>query len=502
MGFSKTSLSLLLLFILCSLYTPFRITQYLHFLSITNFSPNQRVEWLTRSLNLFPKDPVNVVHDDQSVDFVPGKIVEKKISFFGDSDGLSVENLGHHAGYYSLPRSKSARLFYFFFKSRNSTNDDPVVIWLAGGPGCGGEIAVFYENGPFLIANNLSLVWNDYGWDKASNILFIDQPIGTGFSYSNDVNDIPQDETGVSIDLYDFLQEFFKQHPEFIKNDFYITGESYAGHFAPALASRIQQGNKDNKGITINLKGFAVGNGLINPGIQYPTFMQYAVDMKLITKEDQEHLNKLILGCEDGIKNCENEGKESCLLAFNQCDIMNNILAIAGNINYFDIRKTCEGSLCYDFSKVLAFLNQKIVRDALGVGDMEFFICSEKVYDAMKEDWMRNLEVDIPALLEDGIKVLIYAGEFDLACNWLGISNWVHAMEWSGQNQFVASKSVQFLVDDIEAGLLKSYGPLSFLKVNGAGHMVPMDQPKAALEMLVNWMQGTLNETTFNVSLS
>jgi serine carboxypeptidase-like clade 4 len=67
------------------------------------------VEWLTRSLNLFPKDPVNVVHDDQSVDFVPGKIVEKKISFFGDSDGLSVENLGHHAGYYSLPRSKSAR---------------------------------------------------------------------------------------------------------------------------------------------------------------------------------------------------------------------------------------------------------------------------------------------------------------------------------------------------------------------------------------------------------
>jgi hypothetical protein len=47
-----------------------------------------------------------------------------------------------------------------------------------------------------------------------------------------------------------------------------------------------------------------------------------------------------------------------------------------------------------------------------------------------------------------------------------GISNWVHAMEWSGQNQFVASKSVQFLVDDIEAGLLKSYGPLSFLKVS------------------------------------
>jgi serine carboxypeptidase-like clade 4 len=58
---------------------------------------------------LFLKEPVNIVHDDHSVDFVPGKIVEKKFSFFGDSDGLSVENIGHHAGYYSLPRSKDAR---------------------------------------------------------------------------------------------------------------------------------------------------------------------------------------------------------------------------------------------------------------------------------------------------------------------------------------------------------------------------------------------------------
>lgn len=60
------------------------------------------------------------------------------------------------------------RMFYFFFESRNSTND-PVVIWLTGGPGCSSELALFYENGPFTIANNLSLVWNEYGWDKVYN---------------------------------------------------------------------------------------------------------------------------------------------------------------------------------------------------------------------------------------------------------------------------------------------------------------------------------------------
>ena len=56
-------------------------------------------------------------------------------------------------------------MFYFFFESRGQ-KDDPVVIWLTGGPGCSSELALFYENGPFNIADNLSLVWNDFGWDK------------------------------------------------------------------------------------------------------------------------------------------------------------------------------------------------------------------------------------------------------------------------------------------------------------------------------------------------
>lgn len=87
---------------------------------------------------------------------------------------------------------------------------------------------------------------------------------------------------------------------------------------------------------------------------------------------------------------------------------------------YYDIRKQCEGKLCYDFSNMEKFLNQHSVRDALGVGDIDFVSCSPTVSEAMMKDWMRNLEVGIPALLEDGIKLLVYAGEYDLICNWLG----------------------------------------------------------------------------------
>ncbi|MBA0634293.1 hypothetical protein Gotri_011068 [Gossypium trilobum] len=477
--------------------------------------PSVHAKKLIRELNLFPKGEVNVV-DEHRVSLPEGpKLVEKRFKFptLEVPGGVSFEDLGHHAGYYKLPNSHDARMFYFFFESRNSKKD-PVVIWLTGGPGCSSELALFYENGPFTIADNMSLVWNDYGWDKASNLLYVDQPIGTGFSYSSDQRDIRHNEDEVSNDLYDFLQAFFAEHPEFAKNDFFITGESYAGHYIPAFAARVHRGNKAKEGIHINLKA---------------SYTDYALDMGVIKKSDHDRINKLVPVCEMAIKLCGNfaseralsclehslmlallfqtysldiavdstDGTISCMASYFVCNnIFNGIMALAGDTNYYDVRKKCEGSLCYDFSNMESFLNKKSVRDALGVGNIDFVSCSPTVYQAMLVDWMRNLEVGIPVLLEDGIKLLVYAGEYDLICNWLGNSRWVHAMEWSGQKEFVASPEVPFIVDGAEAGVLKTHGALGFLKVHDAGHMVPMDQPKAALEMLKRWTKGTLSDAS------
>ncbi|CAI0454349.1 unnamed protein product [Linum tenue] len=232
---------------------------------------------LIRSLNLFPKHGSNVIvlNDDESdqrlssIDDLPAAgITEKKLSFnvTGGAGGESVEELGHYAGYYSLPRTIGARMFYFFFESRSSVNKSkaPVVIWLTGGPGCSSSLALFYENGPFHITDSLGLQWNDYGWD----------------------------------------QEFFKGHPQFVNNDFYVTGESYAGHYIPALASRIYRGNKNNEGIHINLKGFAIGNGLTDPEIQYRAYPEFALATQLITQSDHDTLAQLVPTCQSSIKAC------------------------------------------------------------------------------------------------------------------------------------------------------------------------------------------------------
>ncbi|CDY50329.1 BnaA10g13620D [Brassica napus] len=393
---------------------------------------------------------------------------------------LASKHGSDHAGYYSLPNAKSSRLFYFFFESRNNITD-PVVIWLSGGPGCSSSFGLLAENGPFTLNEDLSLSRNEYSWNQVSNIIYVDQPVGTGFSSVSDTDVLRHDETGVSNDLYNFLQVFFKEHPQLVRNDFYITGESYAGHYIPALASRIHTGNKNNEGIPIKLKGIAIGNGLTNPEIQYGAYGDYALEMKLISQSDHESLNQVYVNCQGSIRECNIDGGLACASAYHP----------------YDARKKCGELMCDVNSNLEKFLNQENVRKALGVGDNVFVSCNATVYVAMIEDWMINLEVKIPTLIEDGISLLVYAGEYDLVCNWLGFV-WVEQMNWSGQKEFGAAKTVPFMVDGKEAGVMKNHGPLIFLKKLYwfMIHMVPMDQPKASLQMLRTWMQGKLANQT------
>lgn len=68
----------------------------------------------------------------------------------------------------------------------------------------------------------------------------------------------------VGQDLYSALIQFFQLFPELQKQDFYVTGESYAGKYVPAIAYTIHKRNPTAP-LKINLKGLAIGNGLCDP---------------------------------------------------------------------------------------------------------------------------------------------------------------------------------------------------------------------------------------------
>ena len=169
-------------------------------------------------------------------------------------------------------------MFYWLFYSRDSRATDPLTIWLSGGPGCASEMSVLYENGPFLLQDDSTLAKNPYSWNNNANLLYLDQPVGTGFSGVASDSDYRRTEAGVAQDFVYFLQKFLELNPEFKGRDLYITGESYGGHYVPAVSAHLRkQGSVD-----LNLKAVAIGNGWTNPYEQYPTYASFSYENGLI----------------------------------------------------------------------------------------------------------------------------------------------------------------------------------------------------------------------------
>lgn len=211
-----------------------------------------------------------------------------------DSVPVTLHEPARYSGYFKLNRTYDAHMFFFYFEARENPDTAPVTLWHTGGPGCSSELAVFYENGPWSINDDLSLSETKYGWDRASHMIYVDQPIGTGFSWSEDDRDRCYDENCVADDMLDFLQAFFSVKSELQGRDFYVTGESYAGHYVPAVASRVFQASKDGVAYPpINLKGFAIGNGLTYPAIQYGAYADFAAMHGLISNETRDGINEV-----------------------------------------------------------------------------------------------------------------------------------------------------------------------------------------------------------------
>jgi len=395
--------------------------------------------------------------------------------------GYGPEKVKQLSGYFNTNQKdgNDGHLFFWMFESRAADPMKvPLVMWLTGGPGCSSELAVFYEQGPYRISKSGDISLNPYSWNEYVNILFMDQPVGTGFSYADNNDAYCQDEDCVAEDLYEFLQHFFEAYPQYANLDFYVTGESYGGHYVPAISSKIFT---STVGMKINMKGFAVGNGLTMPAIQYGQYTNFALDNKLISQSQHDSLQRKVDTCVSLI----NKGAKGMFATLECNQIISGIQQIAGHFNVYDIRKPCVGSLCYDFSPLDTLMAKQEVVQALNVSSKANWAeCNNNVHSKMMNDWFNNLEPKIPPMLEGGYKVLIYAGVEDFICNWYGNREWVNAMKWSGTSEYQKLNYTVWNVDQKRAGEFKRVGNLTFLALDAAGHMVPMDQPANALEML------------------
>ena len=332
-------------------------------------------------------------------------------------------------------------------------------------------------------------VTNKYSWNNNANVIFLDQPVNVGFSYTGGKS--PTTSDGAAEDVLAFLHLFISTYSKYSKLPFHVTGESYAGHYIPAIGHAILESNKlvEKKIVSlskINFVSMAIGNGLTDPLIQYQYYPEMAADKKYGPILDESAINTMrskYKSCKSMIAACyKSKTPFSCVPASFYCNSAMIQPFQSTGLNIYDIRKTCDPSnpLCYDIlNDIEAYLNTPSVQDALGV-DVQYEGCKRDINlnFLLAGDWMHPYVSYVGPILEAGIKVLIYAGDADFICNYLGNKAWALALEWSGAEKFNSAKDVKWVsnLTGREAGEFRMHKNFAYLRVYEAGHMVPYDQ--------------------------
>ena len=162
-------------------------------------------------------------------------------------DMATFDDYKMYSGYISLEHT-TKRIHYLFIESQSETRaTDPVVFWTNGGPGCSSMLGFAQEHGPWQLANG-DTKWtpNDYSWNREANMLYVEQPAGVGYSFCNN-STRPEDcaftDESNAADNLAVVLAWFEKFPEYKTNDFYLSGESYAGIYVPLLAEAIHDHN-------------------------------------------------------------------------------------------------------------------------------------------------------------------------------------------------------------------------------------------------------------------
>ncbi|CAH7149667.1 Cpvl [Phodopus roborovskii] len=228
-----------------------------------------------------------------------GKIKEgQKKSIVSPLPGM---NMKSYAGYITVNKTYNSNLFFWFFPARIQPESAPVVLWLQGGPGGSSMFGLFVEHGPYIITNNMTVLARDFPWTTTLSMLYVDNPVGTGFSFTDSIRGYAISEDDVAQDLYSALIQFFQLFPEYVKNAFYVTGESYAGKYVPAIAHYIHSLNPVRE-LKIHLEGIAIGDAYFDPESIIGGYATFLYQIGLLDEQQQQSFQNLCNKCINYIK--------------------------------------------------------------------------------------------------------------------------------------------------------------------------------------------------------
>jgi len=470
-----------------------------------------------------------------------------------------VLNTRHWAGH--LPAAgdgSDKKIFYWLFEPGEGKVDanTPLILWMNGGPGCSSMDGLWLENGPLRLKSGGSgwtIDVNPHSWHNAPAwTLYVDQPVGTGLSFTRKGNYCKNDFE-INRDFHYFLEEFFFLHRDnflspnksnedspakFVLNrPFYLTGESHAGHYIPSMMDFILARNDgkiespESKGlgplrVNIPLSGAAIGNGWIDPYHQYSA-ADAAYGAGLIGTAQRSSFEDKERDCQSKLKS-GNYRSNVCFGLLD--DIVDQSGGASGGfkVSQYDNRlwekRGRERTFPEGHKEVETYLggarpqtspplsvNYKDVLKAIHASEateagQTYRECTDPPYMVLKHQDGLGVVDELVRILDHESKphMLFFNGINDMICNHVGNEKLLDVLPWSKTSKYTQQPrhAWESGVDSSEKnnyqsgrpdGYIKQFENLSFLKVVESGHMVPMDQPAVALAMMKTLVHGTGN---------
>ncbi|XP_068636350.1 serine carboxypeptidase-like 27 [Aristolochia californica] len=402
------------------------------------------------------------------------------------------------SGYVTVNQNAGRALFYWLIESPgNETASRPLVLWLNGGPGCSSvAYGAVEEVGPFQInPDGKTLHMNPFAWNKLANLLFLESPAGVGFSYSNTTSDLySAGDQRSAEDAYAFLVNWLERFPQYKHREFYIAGESYAGHYVPQLSRVIFRKNQGIKNPVLNFKGFMVGNAVTDDYHDFIGTFEYWWTHSLISDATYRKLRAL---CNTGSSQHPSIECERVL------DEANKEL---GNIDPYSIytppcnstsslRRNLRGrypwmSRAYDpcterYSKV--YFNNPGVQKAFhaNVTGIPYVwdTCSDTVGAYWRDSPLSMLDI-YQELIAAGLRVWVYSGDTDAVVPVTATRYSIDALKLP-----TVISWYPWYDSGKVGGWSQVYKGLTFVSVTGAGHEVPLHRPRQAFILFRSFLQ-------------
>mmetsp|Transcript_65976 Transcript_65976/g.103844 ORF Transcript_65976/g.103844 Transcript_65976/m.103844 type:complete len:494 (-) Transcript_65976:135-1616(-) len=401
-------------------------------------------------------------------------------------------NLTSYSGFLRTDQD-GKEMFFWYFPPLEVSDNAPLLIWLQGGPGGSSMFGLFAEMGPIRLDASLKPSLNKYTWNTKYGMLFIDNPVGAGFSFTNERSGYcTNSKDCVADNLVSLMIQFYKIFPELKSSDLFITGESYGGHYVPAFGAKILQHNSNSED-QIPLKGVAIGDGWIDPVNMIPAYPNLMRNLGLANDKEvsviQDYCDRSVGLIQQG----------NMLGAFNLWDEMlngdifpypNYFHNITGSNNYDNLMMTNNPP---DESYFAKYLNQPDIRKAIHVGDACFGCNAGTCEKNLMSDFHVSLRPELESILKKGLRVLVYSGQLDIIIASALTERFLPYLEWQRSENFLAAPKKVWRVEatDVEvAGFVQEVPGFQRVVVRGAGHIVPFDQPRRSLDMITRFVEG------------